>query len=103
MGGVFSNARSYTVNDPHDASSLGQPPTKTIIIMAKFAITSYRVTSRGIGLAGGDITPDTASDEFKWVTPKDKDFPAAVAAVKALKEGEEKREKDNMKLLEELL
>ena len=70
--------------------------------MAKFAITSYRINSKGIGLAGGDITPDTATDEFKWVKPGDRDFPAAVAAVKALKEGEEKRIKDHEKMLEEL-
>lgn len=102
LGGVFLNALTYTINDPRDASSLGQPPTKTINIMAKFAITSYKVTTRGIGLSGGDITPDTASDEFKWVAPGDKDFPAAVAAVKALREGEEKRIKDHQKMLEEL-
>jgi hypothetical protein len=63
--------------------------------MAKFAITSYKVTTRGIGLSGGDITPDTASDEFKWVAPGDR-------AVKALREGEEKRIKDHQKMLEEL-
>lgn len=70
--------------------------------MAKFNITSYKVTARGIGLSGGDITPTTASDEFKWIAPGDLDFAAAVAAVKALKEGEEKRIKDHQKMLEEL-
>lgn len=78
-------------------------PRKNKYIMAKFNITSYVVTTRGIGLAGGDITPDSAQDDFKWVTPADVNFPDAVAAVKALKEGEEKRIEDNTKLLEELL
>lgn len=81
---------------------IGATPHNTIHIMAKFAITSYKITPRGIGLSGGDITPDTASDEFKWVAPGDRDFPAAVAAVKALREGEEERIAEHQKMLEEL-
>ena len=95
------SVRSYTINDPRDASSLGQPPTKTIHIMK---ITDYAVCpDRGIGLSGSNVSGgEVTEDGFTWFSIRSLNFKSAVDAVKELKKGEAKRIADNKKLMEGL-
>ena len=67
-------------------------------------ITDYRVCpKKGIGLCGTDIQGgEVSEDGFVWCSTRSTNFADAVEAVKALKEGEEKRIKDNEKLMEGL-